>query len=404
MAEITDTGYKLKTQNEWFADEQARYLDIDPQWNLDASTPDGLKLSSDAEIWANLDEVGQRAYNSKDPKKAKDYDLNVICSLTGTTRSLGTPSNVELTLGGVVGTVILAGRLAKSSIDDSQWSIDTTVTIGIGGTVTVNATCTVNGATQASVGVINKIVSTVGGWQTVTNASVATPGTNVQNNSSLRLERAKSVSRPGNNQLDSLLGETFSVDGVRRVVILENDTDTDNFYGNGLPKNSVAPIVDGGTDTDVALAIFRKKNPGCKLFASSTSVTVNDVYDLYPSNKKDITFSRPTYVDAIVAVTVQSDGTLPNDTDDQIKRAILDYAAGDLVAAECGFNVLGFDIGEDVPVSRIGTPVNQVIGKYGNSYVTGLTVNTLSFGDIVPISINELSRWTLANITVTINV
>ena len=169
-------------------------------------------------------------------------------------------------------------------------------------------------------------------------------------NSSLRLERAKSVSRPGNNQVDNMLGEIFSVAGVRRAVVLENDQGTDNFYGNGLPKNSIAPIVDGGTDAAVALAIFRKKNPGCKLFASGTSVTVAGVSDLYQSNKKDITFSRPTYVDAIVAVTVQSDGTLPNDADDQIKQAIVDYSAGELVAAECGFNVLGFDIGEDVPV------------------------------------------------------
>lgn len=404
MAELTTTGYVLKTQNEWFADEQARYLDIDPQWNLDPSTPDGLKLSSDAEIWANLDEVAQRAYNSKDPNKATGVDLNVISALTGTIRSQGTPSNVELTLGGVAGTLVLAGKIVKSSIDDSQWSTDTNATIGVGGTVTVNATALLNGATQADIGTINKISTTVGGWQTVTNLTVATPGTNVQNNSSLRLERAKSVSRPGNAQVDNMLGEVFSVEGVRRAVILENDTDTDNFYGNGLPKNSIAPIIDGGVDADVALAIFRKKNPGCKLFASGTPVTVVDVYDLYQSNKKDITFSRPVYIDAIVTVTIQSDGTLPNDADEQIKQAIVDYSAGELVAAECGFNVLGFDIGEDVPVSRIGTPVNQVIGKYGNSYLTGLTVNTLLFGDILPIAINELSRWTIANITVVINV
>tara|TARA_R110000772_G_scaffold109924_3_gene213338 strand:- start:7153 stop:8367 length:1215 start_codon:yes stop_codon:yes gene_type:complete len=404
MAELTPTGYKLKTQNEWFEDERDRYLDVDPKWNLDASTPDGLKLSSDAEIFGNLDEVGQRAYNSKDPNKTSGIDLNVISALTGTIRSQGTPSNVELTLGGVIGTLILAGKIVKSSIDDSQWSTDTNATIGVGGTVTVNATAISNGSTQADIGTINKISTTVGGWQTVTNLTVATPGTNIQNDSSLRLERAKSVSRPGNNQLDNMLGEVFSVDGVRRAVILENDTDTNDFYGNGLPKNSIAPIIDGGVDASVALAIFRKKNPGCKLFASGTSVNVADVYDVYPSNKKDITFSRPTYVEAIVTVNVQSDGTLPNDADEQIKQAIVDYSAGELVAAECGFNVLGFDIGEDVPVSRIGTPVNQIIGKYGNSYLTGLTVNTLSFGGIVPIAVNELSRWTIANVTVTINV
>jgi hypothetical protein len=72
------------------------------------------------------------------------------------------------------------------------------------------------------------------------------------------------------------------------------------------------------------------------------------------------------------------------------------------VAAECGFNVLGFDIGEDVPISRIYTPINQVIGQFGNSYVTVLTVNGSSSGQVT-IDFNELSRWTEANISVTIN-
>ena len=402
MAEITFNGYVIKNQNAWFAEERQMYLDIDPNWNLDPSTPDGLKLASDAEIFANLDELGQRAYNSKDPNKAKGVDLNTICALTGTIRSQGTPSNVQLTLTGVAGTVIIAGKLVESTVDGSQWATDTSVTIGAGGTASVTATCTVNGATAASIGTITRIVNTVGGWQKVTNPTVATLGTNRQNDSSLRLERAKAVSRPGNNQVDNMLGEIFAISGVRRAIVLENDTGTDNFYGNGLPKNSVAPIVDGGTDEDVALAIFRKKNPGCKLHASGTPVTVPDVFDLYPSNARNITFSRPTYIDMVINVTIQNDGSLPNDADERIKQAIIDYSAGELVAAECGFNVLGFDIGEEVPISRMYTPVNQVIGVFGNSYITSLTVNTLTTGQ-VPIAFNELSRWDTSNITVVIN-
>ena len=400
MANITSTGYVLKTQNDWYAQERQLYLDIDANWNLDASTPDGLKLSSDAEIWANLDEIGQRAYNSKDPNKAKDYDLDVICSLTGTIRSQGTPSNVELTLSGVAGTVIVQGKLVESSVDGTQWATDANATIGVGGTTTVNATCTTNGATQASIGTLTRIVSTIGGWQSVTNATVATAGTNQQNNSSLRLERAKSVSRPGNAQVDNMLGEIFAVDGVRRAIILENDTDTIDV--NGLPGHSEAAIVDGGADADIALAIFRKKNPGCLLHAAATPVTVPDVYDKYITNKRDILFSRPVYVDMVISVTVQNDGSLPNNADELIVAAILNYSAGDLVAAECGFNVLGFDIGEEVPVSRIYTPINQVIGRYGNAYVTALVVNTLTSGQ-VPIDFNELSRWAEGNITVTVN-
>ena len=400
MAEITFNGYVIKNQNTWFAEERQLYLDIDPNWNLDPSTPDGLKLASDAEIFANLDELGQRAYNSKDPNKAKDVDLNIVSSLTGTIRSQGTPSNVELTLTGVAGTVILAGKLVESVVDGSQWSIDSNVTIGVGGTVSATATCTTNGATAASIGTITRIVDTVGGWQKVTNPTVATVGTNRQNDSSLRLERAKAVSRPGNAQVDNMLGEIFAVEGVRRAIVLENDTDVTD--ANGLPEHSIAPIVDGGSNEDIAKAIFRKKNPGCKLHAAGTSVTVSNVFDLYPSNARDITFSRPNYVDMTISVTIQNDGTLPNDTADRVKQAIVDYSAGELVAAECGFNVLGFDIGEEVPVSRMYTPINQVIGVFGNSYITALTVNTLTSGQ-VPIAFNELSRWDVSNVTVIIN-
>ena len=400
MSELTPTGYVIKNQNTWFDEETQLYLDIDPLWNLDPSTPDGLKIASDAEIFANLDEVGQRAYNSKDPNKAKDTDLNIVCSLTGTTRSQGTPSNVALTLGGVAGTVIIAGKLVESTVDGTRWVTDTNVTIGAGGTVAVTATAVINGATQASIGTVTRIVSTIGGWQTVTNPSVATSGTDRQSDSSLRIERSRAVSRPGSNQIDNLIGELFAVPGTRRVRVYENFTGV--VDANGLPAHSEAAIVDGGSDADVALAIFRKKNPGCALYAAGTPVVVPDVFDRYPSNTKTITFSRPIPVDMIVGVTIQSDGSLPNDAEQQIKDAILAYTNGTLVPAECGFNQLGFDIGEDVPVSRMYTPINQVIGQYGNSYVSSLIVNSLTTGEVV-ITFNELSRWADANITVTIN-
>jgi len=400
MASLTPTGYVLKTQNDWYAQELQLYLDIDPKWNLDPSTPDGLKLASDAEIWANLDELGQQAYNSKDPNKAKGNDLDVVCSLTGSERDAGTPSNVVLTLTGVPGTIITAGKLVESTVDKAQWSIDADVTVGVGGTVEANATCTVNGATQASIGTLTRIVSTVGGWQAVTNNITAVSGTNRQTDASLRLERAKTVGRVGNNQIDSMLGELGATLNVRKFKIFENDENTVQVI-TGLPPHSIAPVVDGGTDEDVALSIYLKKNPGVLLYAVGTSVQINVQSPKYPQQSKLITFSRPIYVDITVGVTIQNDGTLPIDADELIKEAILQYSTGELVGADCGFNSRGFDIGEYVAISRMYTPINHVIGVYGNSYVTDLTLN--AGGVNIPIAFNELSKWTDANITVTIN-
>lgn len=398
MAQITDAGYVGKTQNEYFLDERQLYLDIDPNWNLDPSTPDGLKIASDAEVFANLDEAIRQAYNSKDPNKSRGLELDVICALTGTERNPGTPSTVALTISGTPGTVIVAGRLVESTVNGSQWAIDSDLTIGGGGTVAATATCTENGATQANVGDITKIVDTVGGWQSVTNSVVATPGTPPQTDAQLRLERALSVGRPGNNQIDSMLGEVFSVDGVRRARVYENYEATPD--GNGQPGHSIAPIVDGGTDSGVAEAIYTKKNPGVSLYQAGTPVSVSVTSPLYPQQITTIKFSRPSYVDILMVIDVVDDGTLPADAEDQIKAAIIEYTNGVLVPAGYGFNLVGFGIGEDVPISRVYTPINSVIGQYGNSYVSNMTLNGLSAN--VAIAWNELSRWTEGNITVNI--
>lgn len=405
MASLTSTGYVLQTQNDWFAQERQFYLDIDPLWNLDPSTPDGLKMAHDSEIFYALDETLQQAYNSKDPNKAKGNDLDIVCSLTGTIRSGGSRSSVQLTLTATPGTLIQAGNRFESVTTGSRWTTDQAVTADSLGSATVNATCTVVGPTQADAGTITRIVDVVAGLASVTNAAPATPGTEGQRDEQLRVTRATAVGKPGNNQIDSMIGELFGVDGVRRVKVYENDTDSnavsiDNPYG--LPKNSIAPIIDGGTDDDVAMAIYVKKNPGTRLYQAGTPFQVLVTSPKYPTNQKLIRASRPIYVDMLAVIHVVNDGSLPPNADQLIKEAMMEYAAGDLIPADVGFKIDGFDIGEAVPFSTIFTPVNKVIGSYGDSYVD-LPSSSLNGGQAnVAIAYNQMSRWTESNITVVI--
>jgi uncharacterized phage protein gp47/JayE len=404
VATIDETGYVAKTQNEYFDEERQLYLNIDPNWNLDPSTPDGLKLASDSEIYGNLDELAQQAYNSKDPSKAGGLELDIVSSLTGTFRNEGTPSNVGLTLFGVAGTQVFAGDLVDSGENTPRWTIDSDVVIGVSGQIAVTATCTVNGATQADPNTITRIVTTRGGWQTVTNNSVPALGTNKQNDTQLRIERAAAVARPGNNQVDNTVGEIFAVEGVRRVAAYENDTGSaavgpDNPYG--LPANSMSYVVDGGSDDDVALAIYVKKNPGVFLNQAGTPVEVTVTSPKYPTNTKVIRFSRPIAVDMVIVIDIVDDGTLPGNVDQLIKDAIIEYTNGELLPADVGFNIQGFNIGENVPLSRINTPINNVIGSYGNSYINGLDINGQTTG-AVTINFNKLARFSDANITVNV--
>lgn len=399
MAEVTSTGYKLKTQNEWFDEEKQLYLGIDPLWNLEPSTPDGLKIAHDAEVFGALDETLQQAYNSKDPNKASGVDLDILSALTGTIRSEGTRSTITgFVLNGTPGIPVPAGTVFESVTTGTRWTLDASWSLNTSGTASVDITCEDVGPTEADANTITRIITTVPGLTSVNNPTPATPGTNVESDSSLRVKRATAVGRPGNNQIDSMLGEIYAVEGVRRLKIYENDTNVTD--GNGLPPHSIAVIVDGASDTDVAKAIYIKKNPGVMLYQAGDPVDILVTSPTYPDNTKNISFSRPYYVDMTINITIKNDGTLPSNTQDLIREAFIEFAAGGLVPAEYGFKVDGFDIGEAVPFSTLYTPVNKVIGQYGNSYVQSMTANGGTSN--VAIAFNQLSRWTTSNITVTL--
>ena len=118
----------------------------------------------------------------------------------------------------------------------------------------------------------------------------------------------------------------------------------------------------------------------------------------------DITFARPDYVEIDITLVVQNDGSLPDDADDLIKEAIISYTAGDLIPPSSGFNATGYGIAQSVPISSLLTPINQVIGQYGRSTITSLTVNTITDPlAVIAISIIQQALFTIDDISVTVN-
>ena len=395
MAEVTYAGFIGKTLDEYITELRTYHLAIDPAWSLEPSTPDALKIAIDAEVFSILDEAAREAYNSKDPNKAAGIQLDMICALTGTQRIQGTPSDVVLTLTGTNGTLVPSGSLVED-INEVQWVTTADATID-NGVATVAAQAVIVGRVEAAAGTITRIKTVIAGWQSVTNDTVATPGTDQETDSQLRLRRAATVAAPGNNQIDSMRGELLLTEGVRHAIVYENEEAAPD--SDGLPGHSIAAVVDGGTDADVALSIYMKKNPGVTLHQAGTPVSVIVTSPNYPEQTKEIRFGRPTAVPIIMAVNITDDGSLPGDVEDEITAAIIDYASGTTESGQF-FNSTGFGIGEDVTLSRMYTPVNQIIGSYGNSFVTSLTLQGGS-ADVV-VAFDELSQWLESNITITV--
>lgn len=403
MAEITDTGYKLKTQNEWFADELALYRQIDPAWPLDPSTPDGLKAAHDAEIFAVLDEGGLRAYNSKDPEKAQGIELDIISALAGVIRKAGTRSDVTIRFTGNPGATVLSGAVVESALTGERWTLEQAYTILPAGYVDTQAFASGTGPTVADANTLTRIVTVMSGIVSCNNPAPANLGLDPQTDASLRIQRRQMVGKPSNNQLDSMYSAIMSTEDVRRVAVYNNPTGSaavePSLNPYGLPAHSIAVLVDGGSDEDVAKSMYLRLNPGTGMAQPGTPVTYPVPSPLRPSNIQVIKFSRPIMKPITLVVTVVG-SDLPEDVDQQIKDAVMEYAVGSLLDPSVGFRSVGFNIGDDVPYSSIFTPVNKIVGQYGNSYVQSISLNGGTAN--VAIAYNELSQWAESNITVTV--
>ncbi|WVH13996.1 hypothetical protein CASP1_00075 [Alcaligenes phage CASP1] len=404
MAKVTEQGYVLKTLPEYLKDERDLYVAIDPKWDLDPSTPDGLKIAHDAEIWAAFDEALQQAYNSKDPNKARRIELDFVAALTNTFRKSGSPSNVDLHFTGVPYSTVLLGTVVESPSTGDRWEAIQSVQVGIDGIAIVPFRSVAIGPIEALPNSITRMINVPTGITSVTNPGAAVLGTNEENDPSLRKRRQLEVARPGSNQIDSLYGNISTIQDVRRVAVYENptalpDVSDENPHGISTP-HCYDVIVDGGADDDIAMAMYLKKNPGTAQHQSGTPVDVWVTSPSRSSHKSLMKFSRPVYVPVSVFVKIKDDGTLPPNAADLVKDAYMEYASGELTATACGFRQGGFDIGQSVPYTAMYVPANKVIGQFGYAYVTEMTLNGLSAD--VPIAYNELSQWSINTITVEI--
>lgn len=256
------------------------------------------------------------AYNNRSPKTAIGTALDSLVKINGIKRKVATYSTCAVTITGDSGTEIIGGVCADES--DIRWKLPYRVVISDAGTVTVQATCQKLGSIMATRGSINKIVTPQKGWISVTNNEMATLGQPIETDESLRLRQSISTANPSQTVIESTRGAIASVLGVTRYEVYENDTSiTDK---NGIPSHSISAVVEGGTDEDIANAIYLRKGPGCGTHGSTTFTILNSARVPIP-----IKFYRPTQVEVAVEVTVKKLYGYTLDVEQEIVANIKSY-------------------------------------------------------------------------------
>ncbi len=354
---------------------------------LGVDSTDYQELSVFALMLFDVLQTAQLVYNNRGPQSASGVALDSIVKVNGLSRRAATYSTVDLTITGVVGTIITNGVVKDDS--GQQWNLPASVTIPIGGSVVVTATADESGEITATAGTVTTIFTPVSGWTSVTNVSAAVAGVAEETDAELRARQAISTAIPALSVLESIAGSLLDIDGVSLVEYYENKTNSTD--GNGVPAHSVAFMVEGGDANTIAETINEKMTPGTGYFGTTT-VTVYDDNGL----PTDVEFTRPTHVVIDVEVSLTALLGYTSAIGDLIKPAIVEY-----------INSLG--IGQDVLWSRVLGASLLAGTEEGNTFnVTGLKMAVygsspyaLAPSDIT-VAFNEIADCEESNVTLVV--
>lgn len=313
---IDDAGLHIPTYADIRDDIIARFKGIyGDDLYLDNDSQDYQMISVFALKTYDTMQLLQLVYNNHSPKTAVGTALSSLVKLNGIERKAASYSTCVLTLTGTPGTTIAYGVAEDNA--GHRWNLPESLTFE-SDTIETSATCADIGAITAIPGTITKISNPQYGWTAVTNKVPAVPGEPIETDEELRARQSISVAIPSQNMLDGTIAGIRSVSGVTKCRVYDNDTgETD---ANGIPSHSIAAVVEGGEDADIARQIYLRKGPGGGTYGSTTYE-----YTHIDGGKTAIRFFRPIYQAIDVHVTITKGTGYGDITKESIRVALKEY-------------------------------------------------------------------------------
>lgn len=402
---MTPTGFSAKRLADIISSLKARIaliVDADTGESPVIDENDGSVLSQilgiSAEQISLCWQAAEAAALQFDPLYNTGAGMSGTVQLNGITRIAGYPEQKTITLTGVTSTVIPAGSIVATA--DGLWQFTTAEEVTLAaGTGTTEAVCTVNGPTELETGDVNAILTPVAGWQGVVDTATPVVGKLEETDSELRIRQQRATAYIAKRHIEAIYAAVIEVEGVTYCRVYQNKTLTTDV--RGITPKSLAVVVVGGVDEDIAEAIFNTAPVGIEYFGNlSSAIEITDTQgEVY-----EIDFTRPTDVPIDIVVTVHAtDLSFPSTAAADIKAAILAYvsAGASVVGAGSNFDRNGFPPGETVVLSQLYTPINSVPGHT----VTALTIAKHDDGagtSDIDIEWDEAASFDATNITVTV--
>ena len=388
MATLTPEGIVPRTLSEYIALLEGIFRQaLGEDMATDPETPQGQLIRGIAPLFVQMEDALQYIAGALNLNRMIGQQIDDIADLFGVVRKAAAKSTATVTFSGVAATVIREGFRVRSVAGDI-FATDSEVTIGSGGTVDADVTAVEAGPRSAEADTITVRVDSVVGVTSVTNAAAATIGRDVESDTAFRARMRESLARNAVGTAEALRARVLAVEGVNAALVVENRTAAAaTVSGLSLAAHATAVIVDGGSDANVAEAIYLGTFPG-QVLHGSTSVTHTPASA--PSGDVTIKFTRVTKIPVIVRIDATGNSAFPRTGHSDIEANVFDWWNGDWDPLNGAFFTGGVGIGVLPSIAQLYVPVLQVSG----TGVTSLTMEKASDNSAIS-SVNADEQLTL---------
>ncbi|MFG3612368.1 baseplate J/gp47 family protein [Rummeliibacillus stabekisii] len=387
---LTSKGYKRESYEDILERLEVKAKELFGQdANTGARSALGILLRIMAFVLALVWQDNENVYYSGFRKTAEGRQLDALLPYAGITRNPATYADGPVVFGGVPATTIEMGFTVGKEDETLYYTLEDAV-IGSDRTVTVDVMCQVSGAIgNAEPGQINQIINPIDGLEGVTNLIAFTNGKEQETDQEVRERADTTVEGLGSGTTASIRTELLKVPGVRAAYVDENYNDEANIYGT--PSRAIQAFVLGGSDEDVAQAVFKKKAGGIKPFGQ-TFVTILDDAE----QPHQVGLTRAQTVQIYAKVSLKTNNSFESDGQNQVIRAIVQYIGG--TDAESN-TYIGLNMGEDVILSKL---IAKLYGVNGIDDVdVQLSIDGSQFdASNVEIQLQQVAQIIAANIEV----
>lgn len=296
--------------------------------NTDLSTPQGQLAMSLTAILGDAYDQFLAIANGVDPVRAEGRMQDAIGRLYFMSRLPATCTTVACVCTGAAGTIIPQGALITDQSGNS-YAADTPLTLDATGTAQGGFTCTSAGEVLCPAGSVT-ISQSIAGWSAVSNPAAGVTGRAVESRTAFEARRKTSVALNAIGPLDAISAAVQAVSGVTDAYVTDNSTAVSVTVGGvTLAPHSLYVCANGGADADIALAILRKKPPGCA-YSGSTTVTVTDPAGSYGTPPSyTVSFQRPVPTPVYVTVRLVSSAAVPSTVTTDVQAAVQSAFLGD---------------------------------------------------------------------------